>query len=114
METISKKFYKKFGNNSILNSPGFEESAAISYQISVGCDSEDLSPNYHLDERGVLTISDCNRSIRLNLNVKDEDNFYNSLNKLDILRKIIEEAIKDLINARKFYLEVESEQKESK
>lgn len=109
MEVVNKENYKCFGNNAILNKPSFHSVAAISYEINSGNELDEFDKKSWINNDAILQISDCNRSISLDFAFGNED-YENSLYKINLLKNMLNEFSKDLEEARNFYLELKSKQ----
>lgn len=88
----------KLAASSLLNKPGFQSVAAISYS----CLSGDYFKVHRYDEDISLTISDCVRAIELNMNIYTEDDYQNSLYKCRMLKKVVSKLEKDLKTAYEY------------
>jgi len=83
------------GGGDLLNRPGFESTAAVAWVV-------------HASEGavwGTVTVSDCYRAVKLNLGGSAANNsresFENSMHKLEVLQRNIDQAIAALRDAGK-------------
>jgi len=95
---------KKYSSKRFLNLSGFHSIAAI------GIDIDD--PNERYGVYGSIHISDCSRSISLELNVHNEEEIDNSINKLRVLQEECEKAQKYLTANKEQYIKTHAEKKE--
>lgn len=87
-----KKLFKR-ANNAILNKPNYHSVAAVSWYILVTQDTQWVD--------GSVSISDCSRAITLDLCYGEEQEDYeNSLHKVDVLIDKLEELKQALIESR--------------
>ena len=91
---MDKKIFE-FGVSSLLNKPKFHSTAAIAIKISL---------DYNFPS-GHLYISDCTRTISLNLDFDSEEEMDNSLFKLNKIVDVCNAAIKNIEGNRNNYLE---------
>jgi hypothetical protein len=96
-----KKNYIKFAKNGVLNKPGFNSVAAFSYCIESGFSlDEEINKDSYITNQSYFAISACNRTIELDLEIYEEDQYENSLFKIRQLKKALNQLEKDLIKSR--------------
>jgi len=83
---------RSWGKAKFLNKPGFHSVAAISYKIEL---EKVLRSDDHESPFGSVTISNCNRSIELDISAENDQAYENSLYKLDTLIEVLQAARKD-------------------
>jgi len=84
----------KESSSSLLNKPGHQTIAAVSWNIEI---------EYVSDSDFELTISDCRNVVNLFFNVDTDENFDNAMFKVDTLTKQIREFKAALKKAKRIY-----------
>jgi hypothetical protein len=102
MRHNSPKF--KAASNAMLNRPGFNTVAAISWAI-------EIAENGH-SYYDSINISDCSKVISLDFNFENEFEYNNSIHKIDTLMTQLKAFKRALIAARKVKIKVDKEIKE--
>lgn len=89
---------KSWGQKKFLNGVKFHSVAAISYRFNVERDSYS---GKHCYAWGDMSISDCSRTITLDLGMDNQEEYENSLAKINALLETVKQAKKDIIAAKK-------------
>lgn len=90
-----------FSESKLLNKPGFNATAAVSYTLKL---SKNTSNTTHVYDDGVIIISDCSKVISLDFSFSDEEEFDNSIFKIDTMIEVLNNFKRDLIQARDLFL----------
>lgn len=91
------------GRRAFLNKPGYHSIGAIASNVNVRLQKPHASKEWHTVLEGTLTISDCQRTVVLDLCAYrgNEEEIQNCLYKLDEMARVLNETRQDLTSALK-------------
>lgn len=81
------------GGGTILNDPAYHSVASVSYRVQLNADAEEGSGKIkYKSVDSSMTISDCNKSIALDLSFSTPEMYENNQHKLDRLIQVLQEC----------------------
>lgn len=95
------------GGGTILNDPAYHSVASVSYRVQVNASADEGSgATKYKNVDGSITISDCNKSITLDLGFSTQAMYENNQHKIDRLIEILQKCKQDMQAMNEKYKEL--------